>query len=191
MKCYIELTLLPSAEINLYFLWSKIFQPIHLAFVAIQDEQGNVPIGIAFPQYDAQKYQLGDKLRLFALDARILEDLRLSEKLKHFLDYVHLTKIREVPDRVHAYSVYQRQQSNRSQAKLYRTIKRKALRERIDLEEAKNQLETQLDNKVKETKNEKFKMDFMPSLKVPYLQIKSLSSGKRFCLFIAKYRTEE
>lgn len=51
MKFYQELTLLPQDEINIYFLWSKTFQQIHLGLVEMQDDQKRVPIGLSFPEY--------------------------------------------------------------------------------------------------------------------------------------------
>ena len=70
MRFYCEITLLPNPEVNLNFLWSKVFQQIHLGLVEMQDEQRRVPIGISFPEYViGEKYSvLGDKLRLFAQD---------------------------------------------------------------------------------------------------------------------------
>jgi len=59
MNYYQDLSLLAQEEINIHFLWSKIFQQIHLGLVEMQDEQGRVPIGLSFPEYiTGQKYSL-------------------------------------------------------------------------------------------------------------------------------------
>ena len=51
MKYYQELTILPCAEVPAYFIWSKVYQQLHLGFASHQDEHGHVPIGISFPDY--------------------------------------------------------------------------------------------------------------------------------------------
>ena len=51
MKNYIEITLLPSAEITLSFLWEKLYQQLHLALVEIQDSDKSVSVGVSFPKY--------------------------------------------------------------------------------------------------------------------------------------------
>ena len=46
MNYYQELSLLPQEEIPINFLWSKVFQQIHLGLVEMQDDQLRVPIGV-------------------------------------------------------------------------------------------------------------------------------------------------
>ncbi|WP_370059982.1 type I-F CRISPR-associated endoribonuclease Cas6/Csy4, partial [Neptunomonas phycophila] len=36
MKHYIDITLLPSDDIDIHFLWTKVMMQIHLAFVEMQ-----------------------------------------------------------------------------------------------------------------------------------------------------------
>ena len=74
MNYYIEITLIDNSDLNLFSLWSKVFQQIHLGLVEIQDDQGRVPIGLSFPDYvTGEKYSvLGGKLRLLAKDEAIL-----------------------------------------------------------------------------------------------------------------------
>ncbi|MEA1972151.1 MAG: type I-F CRISPR-associated endoribonuclease Cas6/Csy4, partial [Candidatus Cloacimonadota bacterium] len=136
MNFYIEVTLLPGADIDLYYLWSKVYQQIHLAFVENQDNNGKVLVGIAFPEYNEEKYQLGSKIRLFAQNESVLGKLDIMKWLKHLSDYVHCTRIRPVPDKIKQLVMYSRKQGNRSQSKLNRTIKRKAEREGISIEKA-------------------------------------------------------
>lgn len=66
MNAYQEITLLPSADINLNFLWEKAYQRIHLRLVETKMPDGLSPIGLAFPEYNAEKCQLGAKLRIFS-----------------------------------------------------------------------------------------------------------------------------
>ena len=41
MKHYIEITLLPDAEVGLGFIWQKMYQQIHLALVEVKDANEN------------------------------------------------------------------------------------------------------------------------------------------------------
>lgn len=171
MKYYIEMTLLPGGDISLYFLWSKVFQQIHLALVELQDDKGQVPVGISFPEYNENTNFLGSKVRFFGATESILNSLDIKKWIQHFNDYVHCTQIRPVPTDKKQFSIFSRKQPGRSHSKLIRTIKRKADRDGISLEEAAKYISNEDDN---------------ISLKLPFINLVSLSSGKSFRLFIDK-----
>jgi len=59
MNYYQEITLLPNPDINLFSLWSKVYQQIHLGLVKMQDDQGRLPIGVSFPEYANEKDSCG------------------------------------------------------------------------------------------------------------------------------------
>jgi CRISPR-associated endonuclease Csy4 len=181
MKFYIEITLLPTVDINIGFLWGKLYQQIHLALVDMSYGNGNgsVPIGVGFPQYDTEKNRLGNKLRLFAKSESDLVKMDINKWLNRLLDYVDITPIREVPSGVATYSVYKRQQSNRSSAKLERLIKRRAKRENISIQEARSII-------IANAENKKLKKDNEHLLKTAFINMKSISSNNRFHLFILK-----
>lgn len=94
MKKYVEITLLPDAEIDLHFLWEKLYQQLHLAFVEIADDQGMINVGVSFPRYECteEKRSLGYKLRLFAESEDALRALQLDKWLARLSDYVHVKK---------------------------------------------------------------------------------------------------
>ncbi len=166
MKHYIEITLLPTAEIPIYFLWEKVYRQIHLALVEIQDDNGKVNIGSSFPEYDHKKYQLGNKLRMFACSIQDLENLQINNWLNHLKDYTHISSIRDVPKKTNGLAIYKRIQPKSSNARLAR---RKAMREGISTKEATIAL-----SKYKEKNSN-----------APYIHIKSLSSQKRYRLLIS------
>lgn len=176
MMYYQELTLIEQSEISNYFLWSKIYTQLHLAFVEIKDADGNVPVGIAFPQYlyepKTEKYKakaaLGIKLRCFADSEDILQKLDIQKWLSRLTDYVHITGIRAVPDqKVKQYAIYKRKQFKTNQVKLA-------------LNHMKVHPEVSFDDAMIAGKN---KMKFSD---LPYLQLKSLSSEHFFKIFIEK-----
>lgn len=193
MKFYQELTLLPQDEINIYFLWSKTFQQIHLGLVEMQDDQKRVPIGLSFPEYKmGEKFGvLGSKLRLFAADEAALTRFDVARRLNRLSDYVHCTGIRPVPDAVKGYAVYQREQPKTSKERLAR---RYAKRHNMDYEAALNskvELSAKLEAGVE---CEKTLMSYseMPhqTILTPFIRLKSLSSSNTFCLWIKKSEVE-
>jgi len=167
MKYYVEITLLPSVDIGLFFLWEKVFQKIHIELVKIKSLNGKVAIGISFPEYDTENNRLGGKLRLFATNEATLEKMEVHECLKGFTDYVHLTRVRPVPDNVSKYACYKRQQPKSSNERLAR---RKSKREGITPEQALKILERYPEQRVK----------------TPFINMGSQSSKQRFKLFVLK-----
>lgn len=193
MRCYQEITLIPNADINRHFLWSKTFQQIHLGLVEMQDDQKRVPIGLSFPEYKmGEKFGvLGSKLRLFAADEAALTRFDVARRLNRLSDYVHCTGIRPVPDAVKGYAVYQREQPKTSKERLAR---RYAKRHNMDYEAALNskvELSAKLEAGVE---CEKTLMSYseMPhqTILTPFIRLKSLSSSNTFCLWIKKSEVE-
>lgn len=172
MKYYIELTLIQNADIAHYFLWEKVFQQVHLGLVEMQDTDQNVQIGISFPEYDKENFRLGSKLRLFAEDESILKEFDIKKWLNRLSDYVHITRIREVPDRKLTYSFYKRELIKHAKERLAR---RKAKRAGIEIDEALRLLKNYKEEKVK----------------TPFINIKSQSSKQRFKLFILKEESDK
>ena len=167
MNYYIEITLIPSADIEIHFIMEKAFQQIHLGLVKMQNPAGKVPIGISFPEYDSEKNRLGSKIRLFAIKEPILEKLDAPKCLGSLTDYVHVTGIRMVPEKVSSYAGYARQQPKSSNIRMAR---RKAKREGIKFEQALQILDGYEEQRVK----------------TPFINIISQSSKQRFRLFVLR-----
>jgi len=174
MNYYLEITLLPNFDLNLFSLWSKVFQQIHLGFVEIQDDQKRVPIGVSFPEYvNGEKYSvLGCKCRLFAQDEATLDRFDAAKWLDRLSDYVHCTRIRPVPEKLVGYAIYQRQQPKTNKERLAR---RYAVRHKVSYDEALQHYG-----------------DMAPiRIPTPYIRLKSLSSEQTFCLWIKKTLVSE
>ena len=189
MKFYLEITLLPNPEVGVNFLWSKVFQQIHLGLVEIQDDQGQVLIGLSFPEYViGDKYSLlGSKLRLFANDEAMLNQFDAVKWLARLSDYVHCTSIRPVPEKIVGYAIYQREQPKTNPERLAR---RYAKRHGVDFDTALNGL---VDLKSTEKPlNADFKIQFRycemtkKNISSPFIRLKSMSSEQVFCLWIKK-----
>jgi CRISPR-associated endonuclease Csy4 len=169
MNYYLEITLLPNFDINLFSLWSKVFQQIHLGLVEMQNGKGQVPIGISFPEYTVgEKYSvLGSKCRLFAQDEATLAQFNAAKWLDRLSDYVHCTSIRSVPEELKGYAVYQREQPKTNKERLAR---RYAGRHNVSHDEALLRYSGMLQK----------------SITTPFIRLKSLSNNQMFCLWIKK-----
>ena len=173
MKYYVDITLLPDADISLYFLWGKVYQQVHLALVEKQNDQGRVNIGAAFPEYSfgEERKFLGRKLRLFAQTEGDLSALRLADWLSRLDDYVHITSVRSVPDKPVGYAFFKRVQTK---SNLDRLARRKAKSLDMSAEEALASFGN---------KREVYSQ-------APFILLSSLSSHHSFRLMIVKLETD-
>ncbi|NBV06394.1 MAG: type I-F CRISPR-associated endoribonuclease Cas6/Csy4 [Proteobacteria bacterium] len=178
MKFYHEVTVIPNHEIGENFIWSKLFTQIHLGLASIKEVEKNgkekSSIGISFPEYfmDKKFGVLGSKLRLFAQSESDLQKLEIQKWLSRLTDYIHVSDIREVPQKINGYAIYNRYQPKVNKERLAR---RHAKRHNIDYD-------TALDH-YKDMSNK--------SVMYPYIKLKSLSSENEFCLWIKKTKTDQ
>lgn len=163
MKYYQEITLLPSEEAPLYFLWSKVYQQLHFSLVSVKEQYPQLKIGVSFPEYTPKT--LGTKLRVFGNLEKDLQQLNLVNFLSKLTDYSHLTSIREVPDNVDSMVQFKRLQQKQNSLG---QVKRKSKRQNITEEEAYQQL------------NKK------PAKKLPFINLKSQTSQQKYSLMIIK-----
>ncbi|MBN2647120.1 MAG: type I-F CRISPR-associated endoribonuclease Cas6/Csy4 [Thiotrichales bacterium] len=194
MKHYIELTLLPNTDINAFTLWSKTYQQLHLGLVEVQDANKQVPIGLSFPEYHmGEKFDvLGSKLRLFSKEEATLAKFDATKWLSPLSDYVHCTGIRPVPEKLKGYANYRRIQPKTGKERLAR---RYAKRHNMNFETAFNtplELSVKSDNKLGyEKKMLRYAELPEPNITLPFIHLKSLSSGEDFCLWIQKTEASE
>lgn len=166
MQHYIDITLLPDEEIGHYFLWSKLYQQVHLALV----ELGSGQVGFSFPEYSRGQPRLGRKLRVFASTEDVMARLDLAKWLERISDYCHLSRIRTVPEHTQ-YALVSRKQFATNPERLAR---RRAKRKGEALEQAMAHFSG-------------FAGDFT---KLPFVDLESLSTAQpdkakhRFKLFI-------
>ena len=94
MKYYLDITLLPEADITLGFIWQKVYQQVHIALVDNKVGENESTIAVAFPLFGKQKFPLGNKLRLLAKDESQLNTLNINRWLNRLEDYVHIKSIK-------------------------------------------------------------------------------------------------
>ena len=170
MSHYQELTLLQHEEVPLYALWGKVYTQIHLALTELQAALGTGKVGVAFPEYrfdaEAQSGHLGRKLRVFADDAAVLQQLNLAQHLRRYADYVQLSAVAAVPAE-HGLACYARVQvKSGAERAARRLIKR----------------HPELDYATELARLQALSVHSV----LPFIQLNSLSSKQSFRLFIAK-----
>jgi CRISPR-associated endonuclease Csy4 len=172
MKYYQEITLLPNADITFYFVWQKLYQQIHLALVENKTGDNASAIGVAFPEYNADKYSLGTKLRLFAEDEKSMEQMHFEKWFNRLSDYVHLSNIKPVPEKLGGHACFKHIKLKGNKEKLAR---RRAKRKGETLQQALSHFE----NFGEQRSN------------LPYINMTSQTNGQRFRLFIEKKAMEQ
>ena len=170
MSHYQELTLLQHEDVPLFALWGKVYVQIHLALTELQAALGTGKVGVAFPEYrfDAavQMGRLGSKLRVFADDAAILQQLNLSQHLRRYADYVQLSAVAAVPAE-HGLACYARVQVKSGAERATRRLIKRHPELNYETELARLQA-------------------LSVHSALPFIQLNSLSSKQAFRLFIAK-----
>lgn len=156
MHHYIELHVLPDAEMPTTFLINAAYTKIHKELHNLNSKN----IGISFPNY---KILLGNLIRIHGED----------ENIKHFVDnnwlgglsgYCKISKVLETPSDTKHRTV-SRWRSNMSESHFRRLLKRGSANENDYLEY-------------------KTKMSEAQKTKLPYLELLSTSTGNRYRRYI-------
>lgn len=133
MKYYQEILFFPTLDINLYFLWQKVYQQMHLALVENKNPDNTSSIGISFPEYDERNYFLGRKICLFAELEHSLEALNAQRWLQRITDYIRIGEIKAVPEKVYGHACFKHIKLKGNKGKLAR---RRAKRKEESFEQA-------------------------------------------------------
>ncbi|MER1978947.1 MULTISPECIES: type I-F CRISPR-associated endoribonuclease Cas6/Csy4 [Pseudocitrobacter] len=157
MDHYLEIRVLPDPEFNAEMLLAALFAKLHRALGA----RGKGDIGVSFPHYGTTP---GDCLRLHG-SASSLNELEATSWRKGLSDYCQCSMVTPVRE-VKAWRTVSRIQVKSSPQRLLRRSVRKGW---LTEEEALARLQT------------------LPEVRtsLPYLNIKSLSTGQQFRLFIS------
>ncbi len=169
MNYYLDITLLPNPETPLTFIWEKVYQQVHLGLVEIKDSNGDINVGVSFPYYkdENNEYSLGSVLRIISSDKESLEKLNISKWLSRLFDYVAISDINKVPEKIDSYACFRRIREKNNDERLAR---RNAKRNNITYEEA-----------LLLYKNRTVSIN-----KLPFVKVKSLSSDQKYSLKIER-----
>ena len=162
---YVDITVVPDEDSSGAFLLGTLYGKLHQALV----QQRRDDIGVSFPGYNLLPRSLGHCLRLHG-SAQALQQLLESHWLGGLRDHVRLSKVAEVPgDAVHR--VLRRQQFKSNVERLRRRRMKR-----------KGETEQQATAAIPDSAAER------PSL--PFVHLRSQSTGQKFCLFIAMGPTQ-
>lgn len=159
MDSYIDIQLLPDPEFSAPLLMGALYSKLHRALVTMK--AGN--IGVSFPGYQLKPKTLGSVLRIHG-NSDALNALLSTNWLKGMSDHSTVTDVQEVPSDA-GYQQVRRRQYKTSAERLRR---RRMTRKGESYEEALLAIPDSVEEK--------------PSL--PFLTLRSLSTGQTFCLFI-------
>ncbi|MGV7961793.1 type I-F CRISPR-associated endoribonuclease Cas6/Csy4 [Photorhabdus tasmaniensis] len=163
MDYYLEIRVLPDPEFSQQSLMEALFAKLHRALGQV----GNGRIGVSFP---CARKKLGDTLRIHG-SSEALNDLQALPWLKGLRDYTEVTDIQPVPQDTQ-YRCVSRVQVNSNVERLRRrSVKKGWLTEeqaRQCIPISKEQCTT-----------------------LPFLRLKSLSSGQSFPLFVEQGLIED
>lgn len=157
---YLDLALLPDPEISEPHLLGALYGRLHIALVEHREDR----IGVSFPGYRLAPRAIGNVLRLHG-SADILKRLMEADWLKGVRDHVKSTDIQPVPGGVPFRTVQRRQ----FQTNVERLRRRRMRRRGETAEEAARAIPDSVADR--------------PDL--PYVQMRSRSTGQPFCLFVA------
>lgn len=166
---YQEITLISSEEISTDFLLCKVYEELHKIFSELKCK-GESNVAISFPKYCLDNFTLGDKIRIFYLSEIQFEKVGLTSRLSKLLDYIHITKIRDVPSEI-GFVNFSRVQIKDNKEKL---VRRYSKRHNIEYDEA-----CDLYVNYEEKDNN-----------LPFVRLKSNSNSNYYILYIKQEKSE-
>jgi len=115
MNYYIDISIKPDAKMRENLLLNKVYTKLHKRLYDLKTSD----VGVSFPDY---KIKLGKIIRIHATNLRLQEIIQ-DAWLGDLLGYCDVSVIQKIPDQVR-YRTISRKQSNMTEAKLRRLIKR-------------------------------------------------------------------
>lgn len=156
---YIDLTVVPDPESSPPALLGTLYDRLHMALVQHQLDS----IGVSFPGYSITPRSLGTMLRLHGSDASLRQ--LGADWLKGMRDHVRMTDIAPAPADAPHRTVQRKQFKTSAERLRRRRMKRKG--------ETAEQAKEAIPRTVERAPN------------LPYVHVRSQSTGQPFCLFIA------
>lgn len=160
MDHYLEISLRPDPEFAPALLMNALFNKLHRALVQLGSEQ----IGVSFPDAMVERPHLGSRLRLHGSSGH-LQALMALPWLSGMLDHANVSAILPVPENARHRTV-RRVQVQSSPERLRRRYSR---RHGVSANEALERLPDSIAGR----------------LKLPFVTVRSQSTGQQFRLFIA------
>lgn len=156
---YLDLSVLPDAEISTAHLLGALYDRLHRHLAQQQVDT----IGVSFPQHRATPRRMGAVMRLHGTEGE-LRNLMADNWLKAVRDHIQSSDIAAVPHDVKHRTVQRRQFKTNAE----RLRRRRMMRKGETAEQAAQAIPITVER--------------TPDL--PYVHVRSLSTGQPYCLFI-------
>lgn len=166
MDHYLDIQLLPDLEFTEATLMSALYSKLHRALVTAKSKD----IGISFPGYQRKPKKLGQILRVHGSQTTLAQ-LQSMEWLKGMRDHSVIADIRLVPENAHHCRVARRQFKTNAERLRRRRMKRK--------DETYEQALLAIPDSVEQKSD------------LPFLSLRSASTGQTFYLFIDQSAPQE
>ena len=155
MDFYTDIKVLPDPEFKETVLLNALFSKLHRAIGQVAEGR----VGVSFPEV---KKVLGDKVRLHGTQADLIK-LMDTNWLQGLRDYCHQSEIKKIPEQV-SYKTVRRVQAKSAHNKRKRSIAKGWISEAEAIQS------------IPDTQQK--------ILKLPFLQIKSLSNGNSMRIYV-------
>jgi CRISPR-associated endonuclease Csy4 len=177
MDHYLDLRIRPDPEFSTPQLMNILFQKLHLTLVDLR----STDIGISFPEVDEKRPTLGGCLRLHAQSER-LQELIHHPHLNGLEDYMEIARPTPIPTQTQYRQVRRIQTKSSPERLLRRQMRRHGY---ADMEAArqaaiKSAMEQHSTSEAEATKY----IDRIRTLSLPFVSLRSQSTGQFFRLFI-------
>ena len=159
MDKYQDIRLLPDPEFAPQVLLNYLFARLHKALVGIDNQE----VGISFPEFDSGRPWLGECLRLHGTSSS-LDQIQAMGWVGHMRDHVSMGPVADVPA-IAGHRVVRRVQAKSSPERLRRRLMK---RKGITYGQAKEMIPDSA----------------AQALALPFLAIRSRSTGQNFRLFV-------
>ena len=159
MDHYLDIGLLPDPEFSVQILMNALYSKLHRALVSLKVNN----IGVSFPRYQRRPKALGNTLRLHGNLAALIE-LQKTDWLKGMRDHAAISDVQRVPSVVRYIQINRRQYKTNANRLRRRRMKRKGETYEQALQAIPDSVERKPD--------------------LPFLSMRSLSTGQVFCLFL-------
>ena len=166
MRYYLDIRVLPNPEIEAHQVLEAAYQSVHGLLAKRQQRD----IGVSFPEANIEGEGLGSKLRLHGEEST-LKALLSSGLCSALNGYIAPSTVLPVPAGARPYHV-QRVQTKSSAERLRRRL---AKRHGITMEEAAQRIPDSVEQR----------------LNLPYINLKSSSTGQRFKVFFKQLEAKE
>jgi CRISPR-associated endonuclease Csy4 len=159
MDHYMDFRLRPDPEFSVSLIMNALFAKLHRALVGLDSQE----IGVSFPMAQQDPPNLGSCLRLHG-NADNLKRLMSHDWLSGMCDHIVIGSIEMVPE----HAKHCRVKRVQPKSSVERLRRRHMKRHNITYDEVSRRLPISVEERVS----------------LPFIRIKSQSSGHRFCLFI-------